>query len=126
MLSPENELSGFDSESENVQIPSASTQDSVPMEQPVETSAMTQEDPVLFTAREHSMRGDMDLALHAYSHMIQRGRSLEAVISDLAHLIKTHSQNALLWKTLGDALARSGNSDHAEKSYAQAEKLMRA
>lgn len=82
-------------------------------------------DPVLVTAREHLSRGDLARALHAYSHLIRRSRSLDEITPDLAQLIKSYPQDALLWQTLGDALTRSGNPDHAEKAYAQAEKLMR-
>ena len=80
-------------------------------------------DPVLHHAREDASHGDLPRALHAYNHMIRRGKLLEDVASDLARLIKQHPREAQIWQTLGDALTRSGDADHAALSYEQAHKL---
>jgi len=80
-------------------------------------------DPLLLEARNASSQGDLPRALHAYHHMIRRGKLLEEVTSDLARLIKQHPREAQIWQTLGDVLTRSGDADHAALSYEQAHKL---
>ena len=91
---------------------------------PVEqSSAVDGADPLLLEARNASSQGDLPRALHAYHHMIRRGKLLEEVTSDLARLIKQHPREAQLWQTLGDALTRSGDADHAALSYEQVHKL---
>jgi DNA-binding SARP family transcriptional activator len=114
MLSPDHEL--YDPSSSN------DTPPNTPAEQ-VETTQPN--DLVLLTAREHASLDDLPRALHAYRHLLRRGRVLDEIIPDLARLVKTYPQDVRLWETLGDALALSGNPDHAAKAYAQAEKLMR-
>jgi Flp pilus assembly protein TadD len=113
MLSPENEF--YDSAPSDDSIPEASNE---------QVEAAYWGDPVLLTARDFSSGGDLPRALHAYRHLVQRGRSLDEIVPDLARLIKEYPQDARLWETLGDALTRSGNPDHAAQAYAQAEKLM--
>jgi tetratricopeptide (TPR) repeat protein len=114
MLSPENEP--YDPDSSDNPTSDAFAE---------QAETMPQTDPVLLTAREYASLGDLPRALHAFRHLLRRGRSLDEIVPDLARLIKTYPQDVRLWETLGDALARSGNSDHAAKAYAQAERLMR-
>ena len=80
-------------------------------------------DPVLREARNALSHDDLARALHAYDHMIRRGQLLDEVTSDLARLVKKYPREAQIWKTLGNALARRGDSDHAAQSYEQARKL---
>lgn len=80
-------------------------------------------DPVLRSAREELARGDLSRALHAYNHLIRRGRLNDQVLPDLARLVKSHPRDPEVWQTLGDALARSGQTEHASQSYEQARKL---
>jgi hypothetical protein len=80
-------------------------------------------DPVLLTARESVLRGDLDHALHSYQHLIWRGRSIDAALPDLAQLIKKYPRHPQVWQTLADALVRSGDDVHAAQSYDQARKL---
>ena len=81
-------------------------------------------DPVLLAARACVARGDLHHALHSYQHLIQRGRSIDAVLPDLAQLIKTQPRDPRVWQILGDALSRAGDETHAAQSYDQARKLM--
>lgn len=80
-------------------------------------------DPILVAAREDLTRGDVPRALHAYAHLIRRGRLLDEVLPDLARLVKSHPRDAQAWQILGDALARAGRLEHANQSYEQARKL---
>ena len=80
-------------------------------------------DPILNQARQHASSGDLSRALHAYSHLIRRGKVLADVTTDLARLIKKYPREAQVWQTLGDALTRRGDADHAAQSYEQAQKL---
>jgi peptide/nickel transport system permease protein len=81
-------------------------------------------DPVLYQARADASRGDLARALHAYNHLIRRGKLLDEVTADLARLIKRYPREAQIWQTLGDALTRNGDADHAAQSYQQAHKLI--
>jgi peptide/nickel transport system permease protein len=78
---------------------------------------------VLNTARDYAAREDISRALHAYSYLIRRGKSLDQVTADLARLTKRYPRDAQVWQTLGDALTRLGDADHAAQSYEQAQKL---
>jgi hypothetical protein len=92
--------------------------------EPVEkTSHPNGTDPVLRAARESVARGDLPQALHAYSHLIRRNRSIGDVLPDLAQLVKKFGPDPNVWQTLGDALARAGDAHHADQSYKQARKL---
>jgi peptide/nickel transport system permease protein len=75
-------------------------------------------------ARNDVSKGDLPLALHSYRHLIQRGRLINEILPDLARLIKQYPRDPQIWQTLGDALTRAGDTDHAAQSYAQARKLM--
>lgn len=90
----------------------------------MQTPAPVGADPILLTARENLARGDLPRALHAYNHLIQRNRSLDEVLSDLAQLVKKYPRDPLVWQSLGDALVRAGNADHAARSHARARQLM--
>ncbi len=87
------------------------------------TSDLPGGDPVLVIAREACSRDDLSLALHSYNHLIQRNRSINDILPDLAQLVKKSPRDPRLWQALGDALARAGDSEHATKSYEQAQKL---
>jgi peptide/nickel transport system permease protein len=94
--------------------------------QPMERVASTDDtDRVLHEARAELSHGDLSRALHAYSHLIRRGRQIQDVLPDLARLVKSHPRDPEVWQTLGDALARAGRVEHANQSYEQARKLRR-
>lgn len=80
-------------------------------------------DPMLATARQDVQQGDLANALHAYSHMIHKGRSIDEILPDLAQLARKHPRDPRVWQTLGDALTQAGDLDHARQSYAQSQKL---
>jgi peptide/nickel transport system permease protein len=80
-------------------------------------------DPVLTAARNDLSRGDMSAALHAYNHLIRHNRLIDEILPDLARLVKDHPRDPQAWQTLGDALARAGRQDQANRSYEQARKL---
>jgi peptide/nickel transport system permease protein len=92
--------------------------------QPVKKTTSTNGgDPILITARDYVSRGDLLQALHGYGFLIQRGRSMDEVLPDLARLAKNHPRDPQVWQTLGDALARAGREEHANQSYEQARTL---
>jgi peptide/nickel transport system permease protein len=95
----------------------------LPTEAPKKMSSTNSEEHVLLMARDGLSSGDLSRALHAYNHLIQRGRLIEEVLPDLAHLVKSHPRDPQVWQTLGDALARAGRTEHANQSYDQARKL---
>lgn len=80
-------------------------------------------DPVLVEARRNMADRDLSRALHAYGHLVWRNRCISDALPDLAQLVKQFPRDPRVWQTLGDALARAGDSDHAAKSYEQAQKL---
>jgi Flp pilus assembly protein TadD len=61
-------------------------------------------------------------ALHAYGYLIRRGRLVNQLLPDLAQLVQKYPRDPLVWQTLGDALASTGDLEHANQSYAQARK----
>lgn len=79
-------------------------------------------DPVLATARDAIGHKDVHGAMHAYTHLIERDRDVNAVIRDLAEIAKKNPKDAQVWRTLGDALARNGEPEDARRAYAQADK----
>ncbi|PWB71995.1 MAG: hypothetical protein C3F07_12850 [Anaerolineales bacterium] len=89
---------------------------------PVGDSRSNGFDPVLRAAREDLARGDLPRALHAYNHLVQRGRLIDEILPDLAQLVKKHPRDPRVWQTLGDALTQAGDSVHAAQSYEQARK----
>jgi peptide/nickel transport system permease protein len=80
-------------------------------------------DPVLIHARTAVNRREMDSALHAYRHLIQRRRELACVIGDLALLAKEFPLEVQYWQTLGDALAQDGDAEDAARANAYAKQL---
>jgi tetratricopeptide (TPR) repeat protein len=80
-------------------------------------------DPLLQTARIALARQDLELALHAYSHLTKHGRQLHAVTHDLAQAAERFPRYAQIWKALGDVLAQTGNYEYAVKAYKQFRKL---
>jgi peptide/nickel transport system permease protein len=95
----------------------------LPLETPKKVFSTNGMDRVLFTARDGLSSGDLPRALHAYNHLIQRGRLIEEVLPDLARLIKNHPRDPQVWQVLGDALAKTGRTEQADQSYEQARKL---
>jgi hypothetical protein len=95
----------------------------LPPETSNQVSSTNGMDHVLLTARDGLSIGDLPRALHAYNHLIRRGRLIEEVLPDLARLIKNHPRDPQVWQTLGDALAKAGRTKHADQSYEQARKL---
>lgn len=81
-------------------------------------------DPMLSEARKNVSSDDLPRAIHAYQHLIRRNRSVQEIVPDLAQLIKKHPRDPQVWQLLGDALACTGDREHAEQSYAQSRKLM--
>ena len=91
-----------------------------PMQQVVSINGT---DPVLAAARDELAHGELSSALHAYSHLIRRGRLLDEMLPDLARLAQVYPRDPEVLETLGDALARAGRSEQATQSYEQARKL---
>jgi peptide/nickel transport system permease protein len=113
-VAPEEELPALAPPKEEPPVPA----------QPIEPSFPTNgADRVLLSARHGLMDGDLPRALHAYHHLIRRGRLIDEVLPDLARLVKSHPHDPLVWQTLGDALTRAGRLEHANQSYEQARKL---
>ena len=90
---------------------------------PHATKSVDGADPILGAAREDIFSGDLTRGLHAYQHLIRRGRHVQEILSDLAQLARTHPRDPQIWHTLGDALTSAGDSEHATQSYNQAQKL---
>ena len=80
-------------------------------------------DPLLATARGYLSNEDVPRALHAYGHLIRRGRAVVEALPDLAQLAKRYPRDPQVWQTLGDALTRAGQVDHAAQSYERARRL---
>jgi hypothetical protein len=80
-------------------------------------------DPVLYTARKAMASENLDLAMHAYSHLVEHNRQVDVIILDLAQVAVRFPHIPIVWKMLGDALARSGNHEYAKKSYEQYRRL---
>jgi peptide/nickel transport system permease protein len=106
-----------------ISLNSPLTAGSISTAPPQKTAVTNGADPILVTARDYLSRGDLPQALHGYGFLIQRGRSMDEVLPDLACLAKSHPRDPQVWQTLGDALTRAGRLDHAKQSYEQARKL---
>lgn len=91
-----------------------------PAEKPFPTPTI---DPILVAARANVQQGDLSKALRAYDDLIRRGKLLNQLLPDLAQLVKKYPRDPQVWQTLGDALARTGDLEHANQSYAQARKF---
>jgi peptide/nickel transport system permease protein len=79
--------------------------------------------PVLATARNAVGHRDLDGALHAYAHLIDRKREINHVIRDLAYIARKYPVEPQVWQALGDALARNGENEDAARAYARARKM---
>ena len=90
----------------------------------VKASSLHDSTAVLLSAREALSRNELASALHAYHHLIQHNRLTDEILSDLARLAKKYPRDPQVWQTLGDALSRIGDAEHAAQSYAQARNLM--
>jgi peptide/nickel transport system permease protein len=90
-----------------------------PAEKPFPTPVV---DPILVAARADVRQGDLTRALNGYAHLIRHGRLVSQLLPDLAQLVKQYPRNPQVWQTLGDALASTGDLEHASQSYAQARK----
>lgn len=90
-----------------------------PAEKPFPTPTV---DPILVAARANAQQGELSKALDAYGYLIRRGKQVNQLLPDLAQLVKQHPHHPLVWQTLGDALASTGDMEHANQSYAQARK----
>jgi len=111
-------------------IPEPTSQEATPGE---EQSAPTQPvpriklpngaDPLVATARGYLSQEDLPHALHAYGHLIRRGKSVREILPDLAQLAKRYPREPQVWQTLGDALTLAGQADHAAQSYERARRL---
>lgn len=81
--------------------------------------------PVLAAARDAIGHKDLDSALHAYSHLINRERYLNDVIRDLAQIARRFPQEPRVWQVLGDALTRNGEGEDAQRAYARVKSLVK-
>jgi hypothetical protein len=88
-----------------------------------ESSSANGSERILRMARDELSRGDLDRALNAYNHLIERELCIEEMLPDLARLAKSYPRDARVWQTLGDALTRAGRLDHASQSYERAQTL---
>jgi len=79
--------------------------------------------PVLATARNAFGHRDLEVSLHAYAHLIDRKRDMNSVIRDLAHIARKYPQDPQVWQALGDALARNGEAEDAQRAYTRAKKI---
>ena len=95
----------------------------LPLEPIMQTLSSNGADRVLRTARDELARGDLSRALHAYRHLIHRNRLISELLPDLAQLVKKYPRDPDVWQTLGDALARADQAEHAAQSYERAQKL---
>lgn len=79
--------------------------------------------PVLATARDAIGHKDLEGALHAYLHLINRGRYLTDVIRDLAQIARRYPHEPQVWQVLGDALSGNGETEDAQRAYGRAKSL---
>jgi hypothetical protein len=79
--------------------------------------------PVLAGARNAIGHRDLESALHAYVHLIDRGRYMNDVIRDLAQIARKFPGEPQVWLVLGDALIRNGESEAAQRAYSRAKSL---
>jgi peptide/nickel transport system permease protein len=80
-------------------------------------------DPLLLSARDNILSGNISGALNAYQHLIRRDRMVREIIPDLARLVQSNPRDPLAWQTLGDALAHEGDTVHARQAYERSRKL---
>jgi hypothetical protein len=80
-------------------------------------------DPLLLAARDDVLHGNLPGALHAYQHLLRRGRMVKEILPDLARLVQTNPRDPLVWQLLGDALTQEGDMIHARQAHEKARKL---
>ena len=78
---------------------------------------------VLASARNAIGHRDLESALHAYAHLINRNRYMNDVIRDLAQIAHKFPSEPQVWLVLGDALTCNGESEDAQRAYARANSL---
>jgi peptide/nickel transport system permease protein len=81
-------------------------------------------DPLVIAARGYLSDGDRPRALHAFGHLVRRGRAVDEFLPDLAQLAKRHPRDPQVWQTLGDALERLGQADRAAQCYERSRTLI--
>lgn len=81
-------------------------------------------DPILSMARDAVGHKDLESALHAYTHLIDRGRHMNEVIRDLAQIASKYPRESQVWQVLGDALMCNGEIEDARRAYAQARQII--
>jgi hypothetical protein len=74
----------------------------------------------LETARQQAASGDLDTSLVSYEALIRGSVELEAVISDMSQLARTHRNNPAVYRVLGDGLMRVGRLQEALNTYREA------
>ncbi len=105
----------------SVSSSSSPTRSTIPQQkQPVSNDGI---DPILCEARKNVLNDDMPRALHCYHHLIQRGRSIDLILPDLANMVKQYPRDPQIWQTLGNVLTRIGDVPHANQCYERAERL---
>jgi peptide/nickel transport system permease protein len=82
-------------------------------------------DPILSVARDAVGHKDLESALHAYTHLIDRGRHTNDVIRDLAQIARKYPRESQVWQMLGDALMCNGEIEEARRAYARAKQVIR-
>jgi len=78
-------------------------------------------DSVLAVARNAVGYKDINAALHAYTHLIARGHDMNVLIRDLAQIARKYPNEPQVWRTLGDALSRNGETEDAQRAYSRAQ-----
>lgn len=78
---------------------------------------------VLASARDAIGHRDLESALHAYAHLINRNRYMNEVIRDLAQIARKFPGEPQVWQVLGDALSCNGESEEARRAYARVNSL---
>ncbi len=81
-------------------------------------------DAVLQSAREKTRIGEIDAALIDYEAVVRANAQLDAVVSDLGDVVKTHKENPVVYRVLGDSLMRKGQLQDALDTYRKALNLL--
>jgi tetratricopeptide (TPR) repeat protein len=74
----------------------------------------------LNSARQAMESGELDSALEAYSHLLDKGEGLPYLIAELEYSIDSYGQQPLLQRLLGDTYVRNGQLKKAVEVYRQA------
>ena len=75
----------------------------------------------LDAARSVLLGGDVSSALGEYNRLIMARQSLKEIVADLENATKSHTQDADLWQSLGDAYMRNDQLEEALDAYSKAE-----